>query len=156
MEYNYATDSIAETCLNLSLQCRTGVGFGAVLVKDGEIIGKGRNRRSSREDRKLLTHIDYAIHAEQDCIADAIRNGHDISGSEVYVIGQALSGKNRGRLTIRYEPIFVCRKCPHTFVRFNIPVNIPYYTGWLKLSPDEAMKIGTQLADKGYWKQFLE
>jgi hypothetical protein len=153
--FDYRQDLIGRACLELAEECKTDVGFGAVLVKEGRIIGRGRNRRSTAEERSRLSHVDYAIHAEQACILDAMDNVHDITGSEVYVLGIALKGKNKGALTIRYEPTFVCRKCPHSFVRFNIPVNVPYYTGWYRLSPDEAMEVGTQLANKGFWKEFV-
>jgi hypothetical protein len=153
--FDYRQDLIGRACLELAEECKTDVGFGAVLVKEGRIIGRGRNRRSTAEERARLSHVDYAIHAEQACILDAIDSGHDITGSEVYVLGIALKGKNKGALTIRYEPTFVCSKCPHTFVRFNIPVNIPWKGGWFRLTPEEAMEVGTRLANKGFWKEFV-
>lgn len=46
---------------------------GAVLVRDGEIIGEGWHHRHGR------------LHAEREALADAARNGHDPAGSTAYV-----------------------------------------------------------------------
>jgi len=54
------------------------MGVGAVIVRDGKIIGRGRNRMHSRRDP--------LIHAETDAIADACKslNTDDLSGSTLY------------------------------------------------------------------------
>jgi tRNA(adenine34) deaminase len=54
------------------------MGVGAVIVRDGKIIGRGRNRMHSRRDP--------LIHAETDAIADACRalDTDDLSGSTLY------------------------------------------------------------------------
>jgi diaminohydroxyphosphoribosylaminopyrimidine deaminase/5-amino-6-(5-phosphoribosylamino)uracil reductase len=46
---------------------------GAVIVKDGKIIGKGYHERAGKP------------HAEREAIKDALEKGHDISGSTMYV-----------------------------------------------------------------------
>src|SRR3954447_26707836 len=54
------------------------MGVGSVIVRDGKIIGRGRNRMHSRRDP--------LIHAETDAIADACKTlgTDDLSGSTLY------------------------------------------------------------------------
>lgn len=152
--YDYLNDEYGKICLAMAKQCRTDVGFGAVLVANNRIIGQGRNRLATDEDRAMLSHVDYAIHAEQDAILDAIRNGWYINGSNIYVLGICLAGKNKGRLTTRTEHVFICRKCPHAFIRYNTTINIPHVDGWYPISPEKSLEIGIKLSNKGYWKEF--
>ena len=59
---------------------RNGEGgpFGAVIVRDGEIIGKGHNR--------VLADHDPTMHGEVAAIRDACKNigSHDLSGCTLY------------------------------------------------------------------------
>jgi hypothetical protein len=153
--YNYDNDRYAKECLVLAKQCKTDVGFGAVFVKNNQILGRGRNRWATAEDRAIIPRTDYAIHAEQSAILDAILKGHDVRNGHVYVLGMCLLGQNKGKLTTRTERIFVCSKCPHVFMQYNISVHIPHVTGWMKLSAKEALEIGTKVANKGYWGNFV-
>lgn len=152
--YNYFNDQYAKICLDLARQCKTYMGFGAVLVKNGIVIGSGRNKLSTIEERSTLSHVDYAIHAEQSAIYNAIQCGHDINGTTVYVLGLALSGKNKGTLTTRTNIEFICHKCPHTLIKYNVSVCIPHIDGWKKMSPQEAMKTGLYYKGSGHWNKF--
>lgn len=55
-----------------------GGPFGACVVKDGKIIGKGINR--------VIKNMDPTAHAEIVAIRDACKNikSHDLSGCEIY------------------------------------------------------------------------
>lgn len=61
-----------------SLRTNTGGPFGAVVVKDGKIIGKGGNR--------VISQNDPTAHAEIVAIREACRNisNIDLSGATIY------------------------------------------------------------------------
>ncbi|WP_298214488.1 nucleoside deaminase [Acidocella sp.] len=58
-----------------------GGPFGAVIVRDGRVVGEGHNR--------VLSSLDPTAHAEVTAIRDAARNegDFDLSGTEIYVNG---------------------------------------------------------------------
>lgn len=155
MVYNYYTDKIGKECLFLAHKSKGKVGFGAILIKNRKIIGRGWNHQPQPEERGFLTHVDYAIHAEQSCVVDALRQGIEIKGSEIYVLGLVLRGSEKGKLTVRKQKVFICKKCSiSVLIKFDIPVNIPHVTGWIKLSPQVALKTSEELCGDGYWNRF--
>lgn len=60
------------------INAKTGGPFGAVVVLDGKIVGKGHNR--------VLAHNDPTAHGEVEAIRDACKNldTFDLSGAELY------------------------------------------------------------------------
>ncbi len=137
-----------------AVKSKADVGFGAVLVKNGRIIGRGWNRLSTFRERAMLTHVDYAIHAEQACVFDAMQKLIPLHGSRIYVLGIVRTGPQKGKLTTRRQKIFVCRDCPPSvLLRFNIPVYIPHVKGWTRLSPEKAMETAKKFHKNGYWKK---
>lgn len=58
-----------------------GGPFGAVIVRDGVIVGRGHNR--------VLKKKDPTCHGEMEAIRDACQylNTHDLSGCEIYTTG---------------------------------------------------------------------
>lgn len=147
---NYLKDRFGKVCLQLAHNSKGEMKFGSVLVKDGEIIGQGWNKRSVPEERARLTHVDYAIHAEQGAIYDALISGYDPTGSKLYVLGYS---KSIEHLSVRTGKYFTCRKCPHAFKRFDINVYIPTPTKWVKLTPDEALTSAKE--HMGHWQNFI-
>ena len=69
---------VAKELANENLITNEGGPFGACVVKDGKIIGKGAN--------KVLLNNDPTAHAEVMAIRDACKNisSHDLSGCEIY------------------------------------------------------------------------
>ena len=71
-----------------------GIPIGSVLVKDGKVIAKGRNKRV--QDQNPI------LHGEMDCLNNAGR-----------------IGSYRG--TTIYSTLMPCYMCAGTIVQFNIP-----------------------------------
>ena len=69
---------IAKDLSDDNLKTNVGGPFGACIVKDGKIIGKGSNH--------VLAHNDPTAHAEIMAIRDACKNinSYDLSGAELY------------------------------------------------------------------------
>lgn len=59
-----------------------GGPFGTIIVKDGEIVGRGHNR--------VLVNADPTAHGEVTAIRDACKRlgTHDLSGCELYTTGE--------------------------------------------------------------------
>ena len=73
-EYMKVAKELAEE----NLSTNAGGPFGACVVKDGEIIGRGSN--------KVISENDPTAHAEINAIREACKNieSHDLSGCELY------------------------------------------------------------------------
>ena len=73
-EYMKEAKELAEE----NLTTNAGGPFGACIVKDGEIIGRGSN--------KVISENDPTAHAEINAIREACKNigSHDLSGCELY------------------------------------------------------------------------
>ena len=69
---------VAKDLANENLKTNAGGPFGACIVKDGKIIGKGSNN--------VLANNDPTAHAEVMAIRDACKNinSYDLSGCELY------------------------------------------------------------------------
>lgn len=69
---------IAKELSNDNLKTNVGGPFGACVVKDGKVIGKGSNH--------VLSNNDPTAHAEVMAIRDACKNigTYDLSGCEIY------------------------------------------------------------------------
>ena len=69
---------IAKELAEENLTTNAGGPFGACVVKNGEIIGRGSN--------KVISESDPTAHAEINAIREACKNigSHDLSGCELY------------------------------------------------------------------------
>jgi hypothetical protein len=142
-KHAYHEDPHGQACLALAAQGKARTSFGALLVRDGKTIAQGRNRRSvPGENERLGGGVDYAIHAEQATILDALDRGLDVSGAELYVLGQVNAGPDRGKLSVRArerDHAFSCVRCARTLAHYNVSVRIPLPSGWHTLSPAQAL-----------------
>jgi len=73
---DYMLEAKKEADKNLTLN--EGGPFGAVIVKNGQIVGRGHN--------KVLKNNDPTCHAEMEAIRDASQKlgTHDLAGTELY------------------------------------------------------------------------
>lgn len=73
---DYMKEAIAESATNLTT--RNGGPFGAVIVKDGKIVGRGHN--------EVIKNQDPTCHAEMQAIRNACKalGTYDLSGCELY------------------------------------------------------------------------
>lgn len=76
----FMLEAIKEAYTGISLG--HGGPFGAVIVKDGQIVGKGHNQ--------VLENQDPTCHGEMMAIRDACKNlgTFDLSGCEIYTTGE--------------------------------------------------------------------
>jgi hypothetical protein len=145
--YDYEQDPLGAACLALARQGKAQQCFGALVVKDGEIVAMGRNRRSvAGENESLGGGVDYAIHAEQAAILDALESGVDLTDASVYVLGTVLRGAAKGKLSVRAsdsDQQFSCLRCARTLAAYDVPVFIPLPSGWHRLAPEETLESAT-------------
>jgi hypothetical protein len=142
--HDFRSDPLGRLCLELAQEGKAAQCFGALIVKDGQVVARGRNRRSQPgENERLGGGVDYAIHAEQAAVLAALDAGIDLDGAELYVLGLRLRGDDRGALSVRASDAdhqFSCRRCARTLERAGLPVNIPLPSGWHRLAPEEALR----------------
>lgn len=90
LKFFEAAAKIAEKSLCLRAQC------GSVIVKNGQIIGEGYNSPPQNDAKFRICLQEYdipagfrhdrtcCIHAEQRAITDALKQGKDIKGAQIY------------------------------------------------------------------------
>jgi tRNA(Arg) A34 adenosine deaminase TadA len=78
---NFMINDILEEMTQSSLEFKVGGPFGAVVYKDGKIVGKGVNR--------VVGNNDPTAHAEMEAIRNACKNlkTFDLTGCELYATG---------------------------------------------------------------------
>jgi len=78
---SYMINDIIKEVENSCLTFKVGGPFGAVIYKDGKIVGKGVNR--------VIGNNDPTAHAEMEAIRNACKNlkTYDLSGCELYATG---------------------------------------------------------------------
>jgi hypothetical protein len=156
--HDYASDPIGARCLELARESKAQVGFGAVVVRNGKIVGQGRNRRSEPgENARLGGDVDYAAHAEQAALLSALDGLKSLEGCEVFVLGEVRRGTDAGKLSVRKsdrERFFTCLRCARSLARFGVPVNIPLPSGWHRLTPELALETANTFRAAGRKRVF--
>jgi cytosine deaminase len=97
-----------------------GIPIGSVLVRGGEIIGRGHNRRVQDDDPMT--------HAEIDCLRNAGRIGSF-------------------RDTILYSTLMPCNMCAGTVVQFGIPKVIVAESRTFPGAPEFMRQHGVDVVD---------
>jgi cytosine deaminase len=97
-----------------------GIPIGSVLVRNGEIIGRGHNRR--------VQNNNPTAHAEIECLKNAGRIG-DYSN------------------TVLYSTLMPCAMCAGASVQFRIPTVVAGENRTFKSAGDWMESMGTQVID---------
>ena len=142
-ELPLSEERLYRTCLDLATKSKAaGVRFGAVIVKNGRVIGRGWNHKKWAGDGPEL--MGYAIHAEVAAMNDALRKGHTLKGAQIYVAGYFAKD---GHLYVPREDHFSCNRCPSHFLKHGIAgVNVPRREGWAFMSSADAFTVGREYA----------
>ena len=116
-DYNFMNEAIAEAKKGLK---EGGIPIGAVLVKTGEIIGRGHN--------KLLQDDSSILHGEMDCIENA--------------------GKLKGedyKSCVLYTTLSPCEMCSGVVLLYKIPKIVMGENKTLKGPEDYLKENGVEL-----------
>ncbi|GAB4306970.1 MAG: nucleoside deaminase [Methanobacteriaceae archaeon] len=109
--YKFMKEAIKEAKKSLK---ENGIPIGAILVKEGQIIGRGHNR--------LLQKESTILHGEMDCIENSGR----------------LRGADYKKCTL-YTTLSPCDMCSGTIILYNIPKVVMGENETLK-GPEEYLK----------------
>jgi len=127
-------------CLRMALTSkndkRQDQAFGAVLVNQGQIIGRGVNRAISHPRFKLERIIKqgWVNHAEVEALNDALVKQKNVEGGLIYVAGLFLALK-----LLFFQSEYTCVKCISPLRKYGIRgIMIPTPNGWIEKSIDEA------------------
>jgi hypothetical protein len=139
-------DDLFLLCMGLASHSKSdGERYGSLLVKNGKILGRGYNRAIAHPYIHLerIIRMGYANHAEIEAMNDALMEGYNIKGADLYVAGYfpephtGFSGKNR--LLLKDGPWFTCVRCIPYMEEYGIRrIIVPTTRGWGELSIDEA------------------
>lgn len=118
-DYNYMKKAMYEAEKSLF---HNGIPIGAVLVKNGKILGKGHNR--------LLQDISVILHAEMDCFENAGR----------------LRGSDYRECTL-YTTLSPCEMCSGTILLYKIPRVVIGENTTLKGPEEYLMDSGVEIVN---------
>ena len=118
-DYRYMEEAIGEAKKSLN---DGGIPIGAVLVENGNIIGKGHNR--------LIQKDSTILHAEMDCIENAGR----------------LKGADYKKCTL-YTTLSPCEMCSGTIMLYKIPKVVMGENETLKGPEDYLISYGVELVN---------
>ena len=136
-------DSIYQLCIHIASSSKSRVmKFGAVLTKDGVIIGSGTNRHIKKDD---IIKTGYANHAEISAINDALLSKESLIGTILYVAGYFPDG----RLYIPNMRVYTCKSCVRRLMQYGIgSVAIPNRKGWAYIRLEEAERMVKDVNNK--------
>jgi deoxycytidylate deaminase len=139
-------DGIYKMCMELAHKSKGDKErYGAVLVKDGVLIGTGYNRAIAHTSfaAPLVRIIKqgYVNHAEVEAMNDALLHGEDIEDSIMYVAGYFPKEKK-----LFLHETFTCALCAKSMYQWGVTtVCVPAINGWterpIKIALEEAQKL---------------
>ncbi len=129
----------------LNSQSDTKPHGGAVIVRDGEIICSGFACKAAPES-KMAEKNPLVIHAEEAALMQALQEGIDISGADIYV----LLIRNNGE--IRYTDwSYCCCVCSRYLTQTGIKnVIYPVPEGWNKVTVKEMFQQAIKRAEEKF------
>ena len=132
-------DNLYIECIGLAqLSKSSKQRYGSLMVKDGEILGYGYNRSVAHPSFGKLERViyqGYSNHAEIEALNDALSNGKNVQGAEIYVGGYF--PKINNLLFLKNE--YTCLRSLPILEKFNISkINVPAPTGWIVKNLDES------------------
>lgn len=121
-------------CIGLVLRSKGArERYGAILIGEGEIIGRGYNRSIAHASfpgirLKRVIRQGYANHAEVEAINDALLTGKSVEGAGVYVAGYFPSNGN-----LFLHDTFTCDRCAKIMSEWGVrAVYVPSMRGWIE------------------------
>lgn len=137
------SDPLYRECIRLAQLSRgESQRYGARCVKDGVVIGSGYSRAIVHFSfGKLERIIRQGIrnHAEIEALNDALMNGSDVTGSELFVAGYF--PKLHGLLNLKRE--YTCILCPPILKKYGVSrIYVPAPQGWIPKTIDQALAEG--------------
>ena len=133
-----ANDELYLECIHLAMQSKgKEERYGSIVVKEGEVIGKGWNRAVShpsfRQKLQRVIRQGWVNHAEIEAMNDALE--HDsIEDADIYVAGYF---PQNGQLFFKRD--YTCVRCPPHMKEYGIRnVYVPIPEEWLQKSISDA------------------
>lgn len=118
--------------------------YGAMVVKDGHVLASGFAYKPLDKEQ-LADHPLLGIHAEEAALMAALKNGTDIRGAELYLMGRREDG------TVRVtDASYCCVVCSRLLLQSGIASIIhPTAQGWSKTTPSEMFQAAIQRVKDG-------
>jgi deoxycytidylate deaminase len=139
-------------CIRLAQQSKGNERYGSILVKDGEIIGKGFNRAIAHSsfgklERKIKQGM--ANHAEIEALNDSLDNSKNVDGSDLYVAGYFPENNQ-----LFFKKYYTCVKCLSHFKNYKIAsIYVPTPEGWIKKDLEEATEEAQEFKQNTHKKR---
>jgi hypothetical protein len=136
----------------LAAQSKGTERYGAIIIKDGLVIGEGFNRAIRHPAFRLERPIrqGMANHAEIEAICDVLMNTtSDPKGADVFVAGYF---SQLGKLF--FQDKYTCIRCPpHMWTWGLRNINIPLPSGWVKKSLGDALAEAREFTNGTHQKR---
>lgn len=118
--------------------------FGAMLVKDGRVLASGFAYKPL-DEQQLADHPLLGVHAEEAALMSALKNGVDIRGADLYLMGRREDGSVRVT-----DASYCCVVCSRLLLQSGIYSIIhPDAQSWTKTTPSAMFEQAIQRIREG-------